>query len=108
MTRRLAVMILTGSGLALAAPPPEAAPPKLINIYRFKLRSGAPAAPFRFLLYRDLFRVFSGRAVDRRVLGARTRQASATQIPVGTFLLLPPVFTNSGIRVRPWYTARDR
>jgi hypothetical protein len=85
----IALMILTGSGLALAAPPPEAPPPKLIDLYRANSDPALAVLPSGFS-YAVASLAFSPDeqwiAVELR---PRAIQAGVTPSPNGTLLLLP-------------------
>jgi hypothetical protein len=88
MTHRIAIVILTGSSLALAAPPPEAPPPKLIDIYRANADPALPRLPSR--LFRIVYSlIFSPDEQWLAVtLSARATGGGLTSIP-NILLLLP-------------------
>lgn len=89
MTHRIAMVILTGCGLALAAHRPKAPPPKLIGIYRAGADPALPPLPHGFL-YRVNTIAFSP---DERfvsvALVARPKDRSAPPKDGSTVLLLP-------------------
>jgi hypothetical protein len=106
MTRRIAIMILTGSGLALAAPPPkalppDAPPPKLLEIYRPGSDPARPPLPAGFLYAVRSF-VFSPDEQWLAVsLRPRAMQAGVTPAmgKLDTTLLLLPLRPADGRRV---------
>ncbi len=82
-------MILTGSGLALAAPQPEAPPPKLIDVYRANSDPALPPLPSGFI--RTVASIAFSPDEQWIAVGLRVHamQAGVTPILNGTLLLLP-------------------
>ena len=89
MTRRIAILIMIGSGLALAAPPLQALPPKLIDIYRANSDPALPPLPSGFSHTVASFAFSPDEQWIAVALSARAIQAGVTLIPDRILLLLP-------------------
>ncbi len=88
MTRRIAILIMIGSGLALAAPPLQAPPPKLIDICRANSDPGLPQLRAGFSYNVASFAFSPDEQWMSVALRAHAVQAGVTRI-ADTAILLP-------------------
>lgn len=102
MTRRIAILILTGSVLALAAPPQEAPPPKLIDVYRATSDPALPPLPSGFFYTVHSFAFSPDAHWIAVALRPHAMQTSVSSIPgnLDSILLLLPLHPSDGRRVQ--------
>jgi hypothetical protein len=98
MMHGIAIMMLTGSGLALAAPQPEAPPPKLSDVYRANSDPALPSLPSGF--FRTVASIAFSPDEQWIAVGLRVHAMQAGVAPIlNSTLLLLPLHPGDGRRV---------